>query len=143
MTSPSAEPHLAGVARAGLAAAGDIVVIGNGLGADEAVLEITVNDAGGLRRLGAARHRPGARLLRPGGEERHQVEKRIAGADQAIEPGLPEADSGEIIVALLARRPARLVTVALANKAARVIWAIMVRGGVYRMPAGASVTTSV
>lgn len=37
---------------------------------------------------------------------------------------------------LLSRKPARLVTVALANKAARVVWAIMVRGGVYRMPAG-------
>jgi transposase len=33
---------------------------------------------------------------------------------------------------LLSRKPARLVTVALANKAARVVWAIMVRGGVYR-----------
>jgi transposase len=35
---------------------------------------------------------------------------------------------------LLSRKPARLVTVALANKAARIVWAIMVRGGVYRMP---------
>jgi hypothetical protein len=33
--------------------------------------------------------------------------------------------------------------VALSNKAARVVWAIMVRGGVYRMPASASVTTAV
>jgi transposase len=33
---------------------------------------------------------------------------------------------------LLARRPARVVTVALANKAARIIWALLVRGGVYR-----------
>jgi transposase len=35
-----------------------------------------------------------------------------------------------------------VVTVALANKAARVIWAIMARGGVYRapQPAGAVVT---
>ena len=41
----------------------------------------------------------------------------------------------------VADKPARLVTVALANKAARVVWAIMVRGGVYRMPAG--VTTPV
>lgn len=38
---------------------------------------------------------------------------------------------------LLSRKPARLVTVALANKAARVVWAIMVRGGVYRRPASA------
>jgi transposase len=42
---------------------------------------------------------------------------------------------------LLSRKPARVVTVALANKAARVIWAIMARGGVYRapQPAGAVV----
>src|SRR4030095_8170854 len=36
--------------------------------------------------------------------------------------------------ALLSRKPARVVTVALANKAARVIWAIMAHGGVYRVP---------
>ena len=38
------------------------------------------------------------------------------------------------LVGLLSRKPARVVTVALANKAARVIWAIMVRGGTYRAP---------
>ena len=57
-------------------------------------------------------------------------------------------DTGEVIVrrslrlnaadprinALLARKPVRLVTVAMANRAARVIWAIMVRGEVYRRP---------
>jgi len=37
--------------------------------------------------------------------------------------------------ALLACKPVRLVTVAMANRAARAIWAIMVRGEVYRMPA--------
>jgi transposase len=37
--------------------------------------------------------------------------------------------------ALLARKPVRLVTVAMANRAARAVWAIMVRGEVYRMPA--------
>ena len=47
---------------------------------------------------------------------------------EAVDPWLAD---------LLSRKPARLVTVALANKAARVVWAIMVRGGVYRMPAGA------
>jgi len=46
---------------------------------------------------------------------------------EAVDPWLAD---------LLSRKPARLVTVALANKAARVVWAIMVRGGVYRMPAG-------
>jgi transposase len=38
---------------------------------------------------------------------------------------------------LLARKPARVATVAMANRAARVIWAIMTRGGVYRAPATA------
>jgi transposase len=39
------------------------------------------------------------------------------------------------ISAMLQRRPARVVTVAAANRTARVAWAIMVRGGVYRKPA--------
>lgn len=34
--------------------------------------------------------------------------------------------------ALLARRPARLVTVAVANKLARIVWAIMQRGSTFR-----------
>jgi transposase len=38
------------------------------------------------------------------------------------------------INALLARKPVRLVTVAMANRAARVIWAIMLRGEAYRRP---------
>src|SRR6202022_802515 len=37
------------------------------------------------------------------------------------------------VVALLARRPARLVTVALANKLARTIWAIMTTGEAFRI----------
>lgn len=36
---------------------------------------------------------------------------------------------------LLRRRPTRVVTVALANKAARTIWALLARGGIYRAPA--------
>jgi transposase len=41
------------------------------------------------------------------------------------------------LAALLSRKPARVVTVALANKAARVIWAIMARDGIYRAPQSA------
>lgn len=36
------------------------------------------------------------------------------------------------VLALLARKPARVVTVALGNKTARIAWAIMARGEVYR-----------
>lgn len=39
---------------------------------------------------------------------------------------------------LLERRPPRLVTVALANKTARIVWAVMTRGEVYRPEAAAA-----
>ena len=35
---------------------------------------------------------------------------------------------------MLARKPRMLVTVALANKTARIVWALMARGGSYRAP---------
>ena len=36
---------------------------------------------------------------------------------------------------LLARKPFRVVAVALANKMARIAWALLARGGTYRAPA--------
>ena len=36
---------------------------------------------------------------------------------------------------LLDRRPAKLVAVAQANKTARIVWALLTRGGTYRAPA--------
>jgi transposase len=39
------------------------------------------------------------------------------------------------IASMLTRRPARVVTVAFANRTARVAWAIMTKGGTYRAPA--------
>ncbi len=44
----------------------------------------------------------------------------------SVDPRLP---------ALLQRKPVRVVTVAAANRTARVAWAIMTRGGTYRAPA--------
>ena len=38
------------------------------------------------------------------------------------------------IATMLGRKPARVVTVAAANRTARVAWSIMARGGVYRAP---------
>jgi transposase len=52
-------------------------------------------------------------------------------ARNAHRPGVAEPR----VVALLARKPLRVATVAMANHAARVIWAIMVRGETYRAPA--------
>ena len=39
---------------------------------------------------------------------------------------------------MLTRKPPMLVRVALANKMARIVWALMVRGGVYKAPATAA-----
>ena len=39
------------------------------------------------------------------------------------------------ILSLLERRPARVVTVAMANKTARIVWAVLARREVYRVPA--------
>ena len=41
------------------------------------------------------------------------------------------------VTRLLARKPVRVATVAMANKAARTAWAIMARGGTYRSPVAA------
>ena len=64
------QPHLAGIARAGFAAEGHVVVIGNGLGADEAALEVGVDHRRRLRRFRSPRYRPGGGLLRARGESR-------------------------------------------------------------------------
>ena len=46
----------------------------------------------------------------------------------------PTAEAGWL-KSLLERGPARLVSVAQANKMARIVWALLVRGETYRMPA--------
>ena len=45
------------------------------------------------------------------------------------------APAGSWIARMLARKPPMLVRVALANKMARIIWALMAKGGNYRAPA--------
>ncbi len=51
--------------------------------------------------------------------------RRARTAPASVDPRIP---------AMLQRRPARVVTVAAANRTARVAWAIMTRGGTYRKP---------
>lgn len=54
---------------------------------------------------------------------------------QAVLRGPP---AGSWLAQMLARKPKMLVIVALANKTARIVWALMARGGVYRAPAMAA-----
>ena len=51
--------------------------------------------------------------------------RRARSAPASVDPRIP---------AMLERRPARVVTVAAANRTAKVAWAIMTRGGTYRKP---------
>ena len=49
-----------------------------------------------------------------------------------------EAPAGSWLARMLRRKPKMLVTVALAAKTARIVWALLVKGGVYRAPAPAA-----
>lgn len=62
------EAHFAGFLGALFAAKGDIIVVRYRLGPDEAVFEVSVDDAGGLGRRGAAFDCPGAGFLGACGE---------------------------------------------------------------------------
>lgn len=48
------------------------------------------------------------------------------------------AKPGTWLAGMLTRKPPMLVRVALANKMARIVWALMARGGVYQSPAEAA-----
>jgi transposase len=56
----------------------------------------------------------------------------VLGATAVIRYARNKPEFAGWVNALLARRPARVVTVAVANKLARIIWAIMRRGGSFR-----------
>jgi transposase len=76
------------------------------------------------------RARPG-RISRHGDETLRRL--LVLGATAVIR----QAQKGRVspwLLALLARKPKKLAAVALANKMARIIWAMMVSGEVYRQP---------
>ena len=80
---------------------------------------------GGKQRLGAVSKR-GERTIR-----RLLIIGASAVVQQASRRGAPK---GSWLAQMLARKPKMLVTVALANKMARIVWALLVKGGVYRAP---------
>ena len=81
---------------------------------------------GGKQKLGAISKR-GERTIR---------RLLILGASAVIRQAcLRGAPAGSWLAQMLPRKPKMLVTVALANKTARVVSALLVKGGVYRTPA--------
>jgi transposase len=59
----------------------------------------------------------------------------VIGASAVIKQALIRgAPQGSWLGAMLARKPRMLVAVALANKTARIVWALLAKGGIYRAP---------
>jgi transposase len=83
---------------------------------------------GGRQRLGAT-SKMGERTLR-----RLLIMGGSAVVSQACRRGAP---NGSWLARMLARKPRMLVTVALANKTARIVWALLARGGSFRAPVAA------
>lgn len=60
----------------------------------------------------------------------------VIGASAVIKQALIRgAPAGSWLAQMLTRKPRMLVAVALANKTARIVWALLSKGGVYRAPA--------
>src|SRR5215475_13174779 len=76
---------------------------------------------------GAAR-----RHLPAGGSLRRLL---VIGATAIVQHARRHPQKHPWVMRLLARKPAKLVAVAVANKMARIAWAIMAKGGYYRAPA--------
>jgi transposase len=63
----------------------------------------------------------------------------VIGASAVIKQALLKgAPSGSWLARILARKPRMLAAVALANKTARIVWALLAKGGIYRAPAPAA-----
>ncbi len=63
----------------------------------------------------------------------------ILGASSATKVAARDPDKASgWLAGMLARKPRMLVTAALANKMARIVWALMAHGGSYRAPAAAA-----
>ena len=84
---------------------------------------------GGKQKLGET-SRMGERTLR---------RLLIIGASAAVRWAMRKGSTANPwLVRMLKRKPPMLVIVALANKIARIVWALMARGGTYRVPVVAS-----
>jgi len=59
----------------------------------------------------------------------------VVGATSVVQHARRHPDKHPWIAKLLAKKPAKLVAIAVANKTARIAWAIMNKGGIYRAPA--------
>ncbi|WP_198650843.1 IS110 family transposase, partial [Devosia indica] len=81
------------------------------------------NSSGGKDRLG--------RITKMG--DRYLRKLLVIGATSLVRRAKHKPEAADpYLLALLARKPARVASVAMANKMARVVWAVMARGEVYQ-----------
>ncbi len=86
------------------------------------------HSTGGKQRLG--------RISKAGNERLRTL--LVVGATAVVRHAKPGGKSASAwLLRLLERKPRKLVAVALANKMARIVWAMMARGEAYRQPAAA------
>jgi transposase len=87
------------------------------------------NSSGGKARLG--------RISRMGQRDLRQL--LIIGAMAVVRWAARRgAPAGSWLARMMARKPRMLVAIALANRIARIAWALMAKGGVYQSPAAAA-----
>ena len=87
------------------------------------------HSGGGKQKLGAT-SKMGERTLR---------RLLIIGASSVVRKAIKHGtQSGSWLGQMLARKPRMLVIVALANKMARTVWALLATGGIYRAPLAAA-----
>ena len=83
------------------------------------------NSTGGKHKLGPISER-GDRYLR---------RILVVGACAVLRYARHNPEKYSWLAKLLARKPFKVVAVALANKMARIAWAVLAKGGTYRVPA--------
>jgi transposase len=88
------------------------------------------HSSGGKERLG--------RISKMGNPELRTL--LVIGATSVLRIARNDARARPWLTALLARRPFKVAAVALANKMARIIWALLNRGGIYRCPETLAIT---
>lgn len=84
-----------------------------------------VNSSGGKERLG--------KISKQGNKQLRTL--LIVGATSVLKQARRGVKLPAWVVSLMARRPYKVAAVALANKIARTIWALLVKGGTYQAPA--------
>jgi transposase len=127
MTIPGVGPVTA-VALAALAPPAETVRCGRDFAAWVGLTPLQ-RSTGGKQKLGAT-SKMGERTLR---------RLLIIGANSVLlQVARNGAPSGSWIARMVAHKPPMLVRVALANKMARIVWALLARGEVYRAPAAAA-----